>query len=160
MAPPPAKPSPAPATPKASPAPTAAKPAPAPTGELKDRFLAEVRAGKGFFYNTVVAQAQKIEVGDDRVTFTFSPNHRALREQFEQARPWLEAAAERVAGRKVSVMSQTSAAADPPTPATSSAPKAASQSEKRDLKAEVQSSSAVQAMLEVFPAEIRDVEEM
>ena len=31
---------------------------------------------------------------------------------------------------------------------------------KRDLKAEVESSSAVQAMLEVFPAEIRDVEEM
>ena len=30
---------------------------------------------------------------------------------------------------------------------------------KRDLKAEAMSSSAVQAMLEVFPAEIRDVEE-
>jgi len=31
---------------------------------------------------------------------------------------------------------------------------------KRDLKAEAMSSSTVQAMLEVFPAEIRDVEEM
>ena len=31
---------------------------------------------------------------------------------------------------------------------------------KRDLKAEAMSSSAVQAMLDVFPAEIRDVEEM
>jgi len=30
----------------------------------------------------------------------------------------------------------------------------------RDLKAEAMSSSAVQAVLEVFPAEIRDVEEM
>ena len=30
----------------------------------------------------------------------------------------------------------------------------------RDLKAEAMSSSAVQAMLDVFPAEIRDVEEM
>ena len=32
--------------------------------------------------------------------------------------------------------------------------------QKRDLKAEAMSSSTVQAMLEVFPAEIRDVEEM
>jgi len=31
---------------------------------------------------------------------------------------------------------------------------------KRDLKAEAMSSSAVQAVLDVFPAEIRDVEEM
>ena len=31
---------------------------------------------------------------------------------------------------------------------------------KRDLKAEALSSQAVQAMLDVFPAEIRDVEEM
>ena len=31
---------------------------------------------------------------------------------------------------------------------------------KRDLKAEAMSSTAVQAMLDVFPAEIRDVEEM
>ena len=45
----------------------------APTGNLKDALLAEIRAGKGFFYNTVVAQAQKIEVVDDRVTFTFLP---------------------------------------------------------------------------------------
>jgi hypothetical protein len=31
---------------------------------------------------------------------------------------------------------------------------------KRDLKAEAMSSSTVQAMLDVFPAEIRDIEEM
>ena len=31
---------------------------------------------------------------------------------------------------------------------------------KRDVKAEALSSPAVQAMLDVFPAEIRDVEEM
>jgi hypothetical protein len=65
-------------------------------------LLAEIRAGKAFFYNTVVAQAQMIEVTDDRVTFTFLPAHRALREQFEQeqTRVWLEAAAERIVGRR------------------------------------------------------------
>jgi hypothetical protein len=37
---------------------------------------------------------------------------------------------------------------------------AGDQGAKRDLKAEAMSSTAVQAMLDVFPAEIRDVEEM
>ena len=66
-------------------------------------MLAEIRSGKGFFYNTVVAQAQKIDVTDDRVTFTFLPAHKALREQFDQSRAWLEAAAERLTGRKIVV---------------------------------------------------------
>ncbi len=128
----------------------------APVAPLKDSLLAEIRATKPFFYNTVVAQAQKIEVAPDRVTFTFLPAHRALREQLEQARPWLEAAADKLAGRKVLVVAvqpdaAAPSAATPPPPAPPAA---------RDLKAEAMSSSTVQAMLDVFPAEIRDVEEM
>jgi DNA polymerase-3 subunit gamma/tau len=169
---------PAPTPPKASTAPTTrsvaapiARSAPAPTprsespaGDLKDRFLAEVRTGKAFFYNTVVAQAQRIEVAADRITFTFLPQHRALREQFEQTRAWLESTAERLTSRKIAVTAvqsdaQASAAAEPgvhgETPRATAADTA-----KRDLKAEAMSSSAVQAMLDVFPAEIRDVEEM
>ena len=73
-------------------------------GAFKDALLAEIRTSRGFLYNTVIAQAQKIEVGDDRVTFTFLPAHRALREQLESQRPWLEAAAERLSGRKVAVV--------------------------------------------------------
>jgi len=137
--------------------------APSDSGSLKDRFLNEVRASKGFFYNTVVAQAQRIDVTDEAITFTFLPTHRALREQFEQARPWLEAAAERVAGRRITVTAvQAQASAGPPPP-PAAAPKAeddAPAAAKRDLKAEALASSAVQAMLDVFPAEIRDVEEM
>ena len=136
-----------------------------PDPGLKDPLLAEIRAKKALFYNTVVAQAQKIEVTSERVTFTFLPAHRALREQLELTRPWLEAAAEKIAGRKMSVVAVQS---DGPTPAASSpaAPGAASPAPadapkvKRDLKAEAMSSSTVQAMLDVFPAEIRDVEEM
>jgi DNA polymerase-3 subunit gamma/tau len=128
------------------------------TGQLKDALLAEIRSAKGFFYNTVVAQAQKIDVASDRITFTFLPAHRALREQFEQSREWLESVAERLAGHRVAVVAaqmpgQETAAAEAPAAA---APPAG----KRDLKAEAMSSSAVQAMLDVFPAEIRDVEEM
>jgi DNA polymerase-3 subunit gamma/tau len=137
------------------------------TANLKDAFLAEVRAGKGFFYNTVVAQAQRIDVSDEAITFTFSPTHRALKEQFNETRPWLESAAEKAAGRRVSVIAVQSEApapmkepskADPPSPEDSA--RQGQTAGKRDLKAEAMSSSAVQAMLDVFPAEIRDVEEM
>ncbi|HET9569271.1 MAG TPA: DNA polymerase III subunit gamma/tau [Vicinamibacterales bacterium] len=132
----------------------------APTSSLKDALLAEIRSGKGFFYNTVVAQAQKIDVADDRVTFTFLPAHKALREQFDQSRAWLEAAAERLSGRKI-VVSAVQAAADNLEP-VSPEPKAAAPAgpPKRDLKAEALESTGVQALLDVFPAEIRDVEEM
>jgi DNA polymerase III subunit gamma/tau len=135
----------------------------APTSALKDALLAEIRASKAFFYNTVVAQAQRIDVTEDRVTFTFLPTHKALRDQFEQSRTWLEAAAERLAGRKVTVSAgqadlapDAAAAATPAQPASTDA----KGDSKRDLKAAALESSAVQAMLDVFPAEIRDVEEM
>jgi hypothetical protein len=54
------------------------------------------------------------------------------------------------------VSAQQDAAHPPPEPAASATgpPKLA------DLKAEAMADSAVQAMLDVFPAEIRDVEEM
>jgi DNA polymerase-3 subunit gamma/tau len=150
--------------PAPSPVPKAeASPAPAaPAGTFKDAFLAEVRGGKGFFYNTVVAQAQRIDVTADRVTFSFLPAHRALREQFDQSRAWLEQTAERIAGRKVAVVAvQSDSPAAGPTAAKQPAAAADnSQGAKRDLKAEAMSSSAVQAMLDVFPGEIRDVEEM
>ncbi|MGE0593899.1 MAG: DNA polymerase III subunit gamma/tau [Vicinamibacterales bacterium] len=127
---------------------------------LKDALLAEIRAGKGFFYNTVVAQAQRIEVAEGQVTFTFLPAHRALRGQFDQTRPWIEAAAERLAGRKVQVMAVQ---ADGPPAAEverDTEPDAGPAGPRRDLKAEALSSTAVQAVLEVFPAEIKDVEEV
>jgi len=136
----------------------AAKGALAPN--LKDTLLGEIRAGKPFFYNTVIAQAQKIEVAGDRVTFTFSPTHRALREQFEQSRGWVEATAERVAGRRVMVESAQGEAATAAPPDSTSRNGADASAGKRDLKADAMSSSAIQAVLEVFPAEIRDVEEM
>lgn len=129
------------------------------SGLLKDALLAEIRSGKGFFYNTVVAQAQKIDVAGDRITFTFLPAHRALREQFEQSREWLESVAERLVGKKVAVVAAQAAMAPGQEPAAPAAPEP-QPGAKRDLKAEAMSSSAVQAMLDVFPAEIRDVEEM
>jgi DNA polymerase-3 subunit gamma/tau len=134
----------------------------APASALKDALLAEIRGGKAFFYNTVVAQAQSIELSGDKVTFAFLPTHRALRDQFEQNRPWVEAAAERVAGRKIVV---ASVQVDGGTPAAGAAapadpPETPPSNGKRDLKAEAMSSATVQAVLDVFPGEIKNVEEL
>jgi hypothetical protein len=131
------------------------------SSNLKDKLLAEIRSGKATFYNTVVAQAQRIDVNADRIAFVFGPAQSTLRQWFDQQKTWLDAAAERVAGRKIAVTSElvsTPAASADPGPRIPDPGEAAEK--KRDLKAEAMSSSTVQAMLEVFPAEIRDVEEM
>ena len=137
--------------------PAAAAPAPM-TGEGgKDAFLAEIRKTKMFFYNTVVAQAQKIEFGPDRVTFTFLPAHRTLREQLDQNRPWLESIALAVGGKRMPVgAAQAEAPAAEPAASTAGL----TPSKSVDLKAAAMSDAAVQAMLDVFPTDIEDVEEI
>jgi DNA polymerase III subunit gamma/tau len=177
-------------------APTAAKPAPSPSPKSvvasgfsrtseppkaetaaarsesgpKDAFLARIRDTKKVFYNMVVAQAQKIEAAADRVTFTFSPNQRALRDQFEQQRSWLDSAAKEVFGRPVAVTAVLSESAAAPAAPSDQRPSQASPAaapaaqkptdKKSELREKALADTAVQTMLEVFPAEIRDVEEM
>ena len=139
---------------------------------LKDSFLGEVRKAKKFLFNTVVAQAQRIDFTGDKVVFTFAPQHRALREQLEQQRPWLETAASQLAGRRMVV----AAAEGPPTTdaapapaagfaAAATAPTAVDASagggdRAQSLKDRALSDTGVQTMLDVFAAEIKDVEEM
>ena len=132
------------------------------------------------FYNMVVAQAQKIEVAGDRVTFSFAANQRTLRDTFEQNKPWLEGLAQQVAGRKVTFACvQTEGVAQavappapqppgPGNPPTSSSParvvadkgESDDSAKKSALRERALADAGVQALLEVFPAEIRDVEEM
>jgi len=128
-------------------------------GELKDAFLDEVRKSKKFFYGTVVAQAQRIDADGDRVVFTFAPNQTALRAQLDQARGWLDQLASQLAGRRMSVVSAegTAAAKKPGSPGAAAAPEKDRQSE---LRQQALADSGVQAMLDVFAAEIKDVEEM
>ena len=131
---------------------------PVGTGEGgRDAFLQEIRKSKVFFYNTVVAQAQKIEFGPDRVTFAFLPAHRALREQLEQNRAWLEQTAAAVAGKKMPVVSAQGEVAASAAPAAAAA---VASHATPDLRTTAMSDSAVQAMLDVFPAEIENVEEI
>ena len=108
------------------------------------------------FYNTVVAQAQKIEFGPERVTFSFLPAHRMLREQVETNRQWLEQIASGVAGKRMTV----GAAQADGMPGPMAAAPGVSHSKPPDLKTTAMADSAVQAMLDVFPAEIENVEEI
>jgi len=127
-------------------------------GAFKDAMLAEIRKTKAVFYNTVVAQAQKIEVAGDRVTFAFAANQRALRDAFEQNRAWLETIAQQLSGRRIGFASTMGDAASPAGDASNGAQRAPDK--KSALKEQALADAGVQAMLEVFPAEIRDVEEM
>jgi hypothetical protein len=148
---------------------------------LKDSFLSAIQKAKKFFYGTVVAQAQRIEFEGDKVVFTFAPQHRALRAQLDQNRPWLESAATQLAGRRIAVAAAegTAGASGPPSLAGASAsPMTASFGETppagtkasagggsegdraQTLKERALSDTGVQTMLDVFAAEIKDVEEM
>jgi len=127
---------------------------------FKDKFLAEVRRARAVLYNTVVAQAQRIDVEGTSVTFTYLPNHRTLREKLDQHCPWLEQVASDIAGRKMVVASAQQESAPVRGDSTTASNAAAEPRKATDLKAEALADGAVQAMLDVFPVEIRDIEEM
>ena len=81
---------------------------------FKDVFLADIRKGKMVFYSTVVAQAQRIDVSANGITFTFTEKQRALRDVFEQNRAWLETLVQTLTGRRVPVASAFGEAPPPP----------------------------------------------
>jgi DNA polymerase-3 subunit gamma/tau len=131
---------------------------PAAERGIKDALLAEIRKQKVVFYQTVVAQAQKIEAAGDRIVFTFSPAQRTLREMFEQNRAWLESVAHQATGRRLTV---SAAQLENGAAASAEAQPAQQNAERKSaLRDQALADAGVQAMLEVFPAEIRDVEEM
>ena len=140
-----------------APAPQPAASAPPAEADGKAAILTEIKRRKKFFHGTVVAQAQRIDLADDRLTFVFTAAQRTLAAQVEQSRAWLEELATQVAGRKVTVAAAR-AGADPP-PAPPPAPAAAADGAD-DLKEGVLGNHVVQAMLDVLGAEIRDVEKI
>jgi hypothetical protein len=112
-----------------------------------------------------------------RVVFTFGPVHETMRQQVEQRRQWLESLAESVGGGKVTVgtakgtgdaaptfAADAATAGKPGTADASTAGKPgvadAASADHPDLRARALADDGVQAMLEIFPAEIREVEEI
>jgi DNA polymerase-3 subunit gamma/tau len=151
------------AAPPAPPPPAPPKAAARETGDLKDTLLEEIRKQKKFFYGTVVAQAQQIDVDGDKVVFAFGPQHRALRSQLEQNRAWLEETASQIAGKKIRVLASEGVQSAGNAARASDAggeSEGRSPSVKEALKQRALSDTGVQTMLDVFAAEIKDVEEM
>ena len=132
------------------------------TGNLKDAFLHEIRKAKKFFHGSVVSMAQRIEIDRDRVVFTFAPIHRVLRGQLDQQKAWLETLASQLAGRKMTVASAEGTATAPPAAGQPQSVKPAGSSTERQaqLKQQAMENTEVQTMLDVFGAEIKEVEEM
>ncbi len=128
---------------------------PAPAASLKDGFLAEVKASKVFFFNTVVAAAYRVDVTPERITFAFLPNQKVPRQQCEVARAWLETLAEKAAGRRIPV---TVVMAEVPAGGPSRQASAAPASED-ELRSEALADPTVQALFEVFPVERTKIEE-
>ena len=182
-----------------------------PSADPKAAFLSELKRIKKFFHGTVVAQAQRLEIDERRVTFVFTDTQRTLAEQVETNRPWLEALASRTMGRKMTVGArkvpglapaetsspepgasivarqpalETAASLDPapdmeppqpseppldldPSPVHPAGRAAEPVQSTRiadgsadDLLSQAMGDQAVQTLLDVFPAEIRDVEEI
>ncbi len=158
--PPPAKPTPPPSKP-APPAAASAQPAPpddAPAeADPKAAILAEIKRAKRFFHGTIVAQAQRIDLVDDRLVFAFTAGQRTLTARLVKERGWLESLASKVVGRKVTVAAEQDDAAADPAADPAPDPRAESQHE---LKMAALDDEVVQALLEVFPAEIRDIEKI
>ena len=132
--------------------------------DLKAAFLAQVKASKVFFYNTVVAQAYRVDATPSRITFTFLPHQKVPRQQCEDMKAFLEDIAQKVAGTRISVAVAIADAGAPAanSPATSNqaASTAAATTAAEDLRQEALSDPTVQALLEIFPVEKTKIEEM
>ena len=132
------------------------------SGDLKDAFLAQVKATKGFFYNTVVAQAYRVDVSPSRITFTFLPNQKVPKQQCEETRAFLEDIAQKVSGRKIPVTVTTTEPSTATAPGAAAAPRAplGPVKDEDSLRREAMSDPSVQALFEIFPVEKTKVEEM
>ena len=93
------------------PAPPMVPPPSPPAGDasIKDAFLTEVRKTTAMAYNTVVVQAQRIDVQGDRIVLTYAAAQK-IGPAFERYKSTLETVATRLAGRKMAVVNETMAA--------------------------------------------------
>jgi DNA polymerase-3 subunit gamma/tau len=135
-----------------------AAPAPPPAANLKDALLSEIRASNAIMYNALIAQAQRMQVDGDRIVLVFAASQK-IGPTFDKYKPALEAIATKLAGRRITVVAEVG---DPANGAgePAAAPAADSDRRKSALREQALGDPGVQALLEVFPAEIRDVEEM
>ena len=149
------------AVPPGAPEAPAAREAPGSTvGLLKDLFLAEIRVAKPTFYNLSVAQAYRIDVTEEGITFAFQANQKVAKQQCEDNRPMLQQIAAKVAGRPCPVSVVTADASMVAAPPLASPSAAAPMASGDDVKQRALAHTTVQAVLEIFPIDKTTVEEI
>jgi DNA polymerase-3 subunit gamma/tau len=122
---------------------------------FRDAFLAEVKRSRGQAdWGMIFMPARRVDVAVGTVTFVYESQPKLIAGRFDALRPELTQLATTMAGRPMVVACKVEAG-----PAVATAPSAL-QDEKDRLKASVMADPAVQALLDVFPADIRDVEEV
>ena len=137
--------------------------------DQKTKLMAAIKQEKKFFYGTVVAQAQRIELAPETMTFTFTPGQKTLAAQLAQNMAWLEEMAETVLGRKVAILSaqgmvsptESLAVAPSRAPVEPVTPETQTGSQPVDtLRPRVMGDTFVKAMVDVLSAEIDDVQKL
>lgn len=135
----------------------------------KAKLMAAIKQEKKFFYGTVVAQAQRIELASETMTFTFTPGQKTLAAQLAQNMAWLEEMTETVLGRKVAILSaqgmvsptESLAVAPSRAPVEPVTPETQTGSQPVDtLRPRVMDDTFVKAMVDVLSAEIDDVQKL
>jgi DNA polymerase-3 subunit gamma/tau len=127
---------------------------------LREAFLGAIEQRKGVFYGTAVAQAQRIDVEGDRIVFRFSPQHTMLGDQVAQQKNWLEELAAELAGRRITVVADVAKGEPGAAPGRAAMRTAGPAEPARDLKAEAMKDPVIQSLLDVIPAEVKDVTEL
>ena len=127
---------------------------------LKAAFLAAIEKTRPMVYGTMVAQAQRIDVEGDRILFRFGPIQTMLGEQVAQQKAWLEELATGLAGRRISVAAEVAKGEPGAAPARGSTRPAVPAGSGRDLKAEAMKDPVLQSLLDVIPAEVKDITEL
>ena len=108
----------------------------------------------------VIAQAQTVECDGRQLVVTFSPEREHLRAQVDARRAELEAVAAQVAGRRVPVVTARGSCPRRASPCRRSRRRRRRPRADGGLKARALGDATVQALLEIIPAEISEVEEM
>ncbi len=131
-----------------------------PPSSIKPALLASIRDANKVFYSMVIAQAQTVDVDNDRIVFTFAPAHRNLRVQLEARKAWIEQQAQHLTGRKMTVAVSEGQAVPPPISQPEPRPGAGDDARQAALRERAKAEPAVQHVLDVFGGEIENVEEI
>ena len=121
---------------------------------FRQAFLDDVKRSRGQAdWGMIFMPAKRVDVAVGSVTFVYETQPKLMAGRFEALRPELSALATAIAGRPMAVACKVEAGPAATAPS-------AQQGEKDRLKAVAMAEPAVQKLLDVFPADIRDVEEV